>query len=164
MGRIGICQCKLIVNIKKQVKYVCIKLVRACWENWPNPILRDIKSCTFPIYAALRPWKIHAAFNHQPNSLKERYVADWPPLVCQQYAFDHCIDSLSISTIEYWLVNLYAVSEFNLQLHCTCSVLRYELPNWWSSNEFPWKKKEKKKSENQQLFFSSNAVHNSLMT
>ena len=32
-------QCKSIVNKKKQVnitkcKYVCIKLVHACWENW----------------------------------------------------------------------------------------------------------------------------------
>ena len=32
-------QCKLVVNIKKWVdsneyKYVCIKLVHACWENW----------------------------------------------------------------------------------------------------------------------------------
>ena len=138
--------------------------------DWPNSLVctdlfqcgarRDTELCS----SVTNKQNIHAAFNHQPNSLKERYVADWPPLVCHQYAFDHCIDSLSISTIEYWLVNLYAVSEFNLQLHCTCSVLRYELPNWWSSNEFPWKKKEEKKSLKINSFFSSNAMHNSLMT
>ena len=64
-----------------------------------------------------------------------------------------CIDSLSISTIEYWLVNLYVVSEFNLQLHCTCSVLRYELPNWWSKRISVENKKKRKKIWKSTAFF-----------
>ena len=40
-------QCKLIINIKKQVdinqcKYVCIKLVRACWENWQYALTMQV--------------------------------------------------------------------------------------------------------------------------
>ena len=40
-------QCKLVVNIKKLVdinkyKYICIKLVHACWENWQYALTMQV--------------------------------------------------------------------------------------------------------------------------
>ena len=56
--QVDINQCKLVVNIKKWVdinkyKYVCIKLVHACWENWQyalthkaGPLVPMLNVCT----------------------------------------------------------------------------------------------------------------------
>jgi hypothetical protein len=40
-------QCKLVANIKKRIdnneyKYVCIKLVHTCWENWQYALTMQV--------------------------------------------------------------------------------------------------------------------------
>ena len=79
-------QCKLIINIEKQVnikkcKYVCIKLVRACWENWQYALTMQVPFGT----------RIVPIVKVKTFGKKERI---YPSLVTKQQALIHTFQNL----------------------------------------------------------------------
>ena len=69
--------CKLVVNIKNWVdmneyKYVCIKLVHACWENWQYAL-------TMQLFISLHMYNIFLGWYLVPNNLQKPYGKPYLP-------------------------------------------------------------------------------------